>query len=117
MIEISYRDFEKKVLDCELPVFVCFTTEWCHSCFPTCLLADQLGREYDDRVKFVRLDKEKSPEIAEKYCIIAVPTILIFRNTQELHRFIGFPDRSDLRSTLDSLVAESELPHRQKEKE
>jgi len=41
MKEITERDFDKEVLECELPVFACFTTEWCHSCYPTCLFADQ----------------------------------------------------------------------------
>jgi thioredoxin 1 len=104
MIEISGRDFDKEVLECELPVFTCFTTQWCHHCYPTCLLADQLVEEYDRRVKFVRLNTEKSPEIAERYRVIAVPTILIFKNDQEVNRLLGFQDKSTLKTLLDSVT-------------
>jgi len=104
MIEITERDFDKEALECELPVFACFTTQWCHSCYPTCLFADQLVGEYDGRVKFVRLNKEKSPQIAERYHVIAVPTILIFQNAQPVKKLIGFQDRGSLRSLLDSVT-------------
>jgi thioredoxin 1 len=78
MIEITDRDFNSEVLECELPVFTCFTTEWCHAFYPTCLLFNELANDYDGNVKFVRVDVEKSPEIAERYRAVAVPTILLF---------------------------------------
>jgi thioredoxin 1 len=108
MIEITQLDFEKEVLECESPVFVCFTTGWCHSCYPTCLLADQLDTAYDNRVKFVKLDKEKSPEIAKRYNIIAVPTMLIFQDAQPVERLLGFQDRDYLREILDNRLAKVE---------
>jgi thioredoxin 1 len=105
MIEISERDFDKEVLECELPVFTCLTTRWCHNCYPTCLLADQLVKEYDGHVKFIRLDTEKNHEIAEKYHVIAVPTILIFQDAREVNRPLGFQDISTLKPLLDSVMA------------
>jgi len=110
MIDITDRDFDKEVLECELLVFACFTTGWCQSCYPTCLFADQLFKEFHGSVKFVRLDKEKSPEIAERYHIIAVPTILLFQNAQPVKRLLGFQDRRSLRSLLNSVTAEDEVP-------
>ena len=116
MIEITERDFSKEVLECELPVFACFTTEWCASCYPTCLFAGQLVKEYDGRVKFVRLDTEKSPGIAERYHVIAVPTILLFQESQEVKRLLGFQDKCSLRPLLNSVINESDrLPSRRLE--
>jgi thioredoxin 1 len=104
MIEISEQNFDKEVLECELPVFACFTTQWCHNCYPTCLFADQLVKEYDGSVKFVKLDTEKNPEITEIYNVIAVPTILILKNAQEVNRLLGFQDRSILKPLLDNVT-------------
>jgi len=104
MIEISERDFDKEVLECELPVFACFTTQWCHNCYPTCLFADQLVMEYDGHAKFVRLDTEKSAGIAEKYHVIAVPTILVFQNAREVNRLLGFQDHGSLRPLMNSVT-------------
>ena len=108
MIEVTERDFEKEVLDCKLPVFACFTTKWCHSCYPTCLFANELVKEYDGSVKFVRLDMEKSPEISERYHIITVPTILLFQDSQLVKKLVGFQERSSLRALLNSATAENE---------
>jgi thioredoxin 1 len=106
MIDIKARDFDKEVLECKLPVFTCFTAHWCHTCFPTCLFAEQLVKEYDGRIKFVRLDTEKCLEIAERYHVIAVPTILLFQKSQEVKRFLGFQDKWSLKVFLDSVIAE-----------
>jgi thioredoxin 1 len=105
MIEVTERDFDKEVLECELPVFACFTARWCHTCYPTCLFADELVKEYDGSVKFVRLDMEKSPEISERYHIMVVPTILLFQNSQPVEKLLGFQDRNSLKRLLGDVIA------------
>jgi len=101
VIEIGEADFDAEVLRCELPVVVCFTTRWCHDCFPTCLLADQLVQEYHGRARFVKVDTERNPRMAERYRVIAVPTIILFHNARPLNRLVGFHDRNSLRSLVD----------------
>ena len=110
MKEIADRDFDKEVLECQLPVFACFTTKWCHSCYPTCLFADELLNEYDDRVKYVRVDIEESPEVAQRYNVVAVPTILIFKESQPVKKLLGFQERRSLRALLNSVTSENEVP-------
>jgi thioredoxin 1 len=116
MIEITERDFDKEVLECQVPVFACFTTEWCASCYPTCLFANDLVKEYDGRVKFIRLDTEKSPQIAKRYRVIAVPAIILFQESEEVKRLLGFQDKWSLRRLLNSVTNESDkLPDRRLE--
>ena len=106
MIEITGRNFDKELLECELPVFACFTARWCHTCYPTCLVAAELTEEYNGRVKFVRVDIEESPELVEKYHITAVPTILIFKDSQMAKKLLSFQDSTSLKSALNSVIAE-----------
>jgi len=108
MKEIRDKDFERAVLKCKLPMFTCFTAEWCRSCLPTCLLADELAEKYGDRVKFVRVNTEKSPEVSARYRIIVLPTILVFRNSQPLKKLVGFHDRRSLKRLLDSVITKEE---------
>ena len=108
MTEITARDFDREVMECELPVFACFVTRWCHSCYPTCLLTEELAKDYDGRVKFVKVDIEESPEIAERYHIIPVPTILLFQDSQPVKKLAGFQERSSLRALLNSATAGKE---------
>ncbi|HEY79253.1 MAG TPA: thioredoxin [Dehalococcoidia bacterium] len=106
MMYVTDRDFDKEVLDCKLPVFACFTAHWCHTCYPTCLFADQLVEKYDGRVRFVRVDIEKSSEIAERYHIIPVPTILLFQDSQPVKKLVGFHELKSLRALLNGATAE-----------
>jgi len=110
MKEIGDKDFEREVLSCKLPVFVCFTTEWCRPCYPTCLLADELAVKYSGRMEFVKVDIDKSPGVSDRYHIVPVPTILIFRDSQPVKKLVGFQDRRSLRRLLGSVTSEEELP-------
>jgi thioredoxin 1 len=108
MKEIAGQDFDKEVLGCKLPVFTCFTSRWCHTCYPTCLFADQLVEKYDSKVKFVRVDIEESSEIADRYHVIPVPTILLFQDSQPVKKLVGFQDIGSLKAMLNSVIGEND---------
>jgi len=110
LTEVTDQDFDKEVLECELTVFACFTTRWCHACFPTCLVADELVNRYEGRIKFVRIDKEKAPEISDEYHITVIPSIILFQDSQITKRLLGYQDKVALRDMLDTLLAEIEAP-------
>lgn len=101
--EITGQDFDEEVLESELPVFACFVARWCHSCFPTCLLADELAGKYQGKVKFVKMDVEKSPEISDRYHIAALPSIILFQGSQPVKTLLGYQEPRSLRYLLDSL--------------
>jgi thioredoxin 1 len=107
MKEITDRDFDKEVLECQIPVFACFTTTWCHSCYPTCLFGDELANEYEGRVKFVKVDVERIPHVSAGYRIIAVPTITIFKDAEPVKTLLGIQDRRSLRTLLNSVTNDS----------
>ena len=108
MRKITGGDFDREVMECELPVFTCFVSRGCHSCYPTCLLTEELDKDYDGRVKFVKVDIEESPEITERYHIIVVPTIFLFQDSQPVKKLVGFQERKSLRALLNSATAENE---------
>ena len=60
LTEITKQNFEEEVLNSDLPVFACFTTSWCRSCFPACFVADGLANRYEGQIKFVRIDKKSA---------------------------------------------------------
>jgi len=107
MTDIIERDFGKEVLENKLPVFACFTTRWCQSCWATCLFADQLAKEYEGRVKFVKVNVENIPHVSAGHRIIAVPTILVFKDSQLVKKLLGFQDRRSLRAILNSVIADN----------
>ena len=110
LTEVTKQNFEEEVLNSDLPVFACFTTSWCRACFPTCLVADELANLYEGRIKFVRIDKEKVPEISDEYHITVVPSIILFQDSQMIKKLLGYQEERALRDMLDALVAGSEAP-------
>ena len=104
MIEITEREFDKEVLECEQPVFACFTTRWSGHCFPTCLTADELESRYAGRLKFIKIDKEKAPEVSDDYHITVVPSIIIFEGSRTIKKLVGYQNKLALRNLLDSLL-------------
>ena len=107
MINKIENDFTKEVLQCQLPVFVCFATNSCRSCYPVCHSAQKLATDYNGKIKFFKVDVDDNPEIAEKYQVTVVPTILLFRNSQVIEKQIGFKDRCSLNDMLDKVLAEN----------
>ena len=109
--EITGKDFDKEVLKSDLPVFACFTTPQCGSCFALCLVVEDLAREYEGRIKFVRIDVEKAPELAAKYHILPLPAVVLFRDSELVEKILGFRYKGPLRNLLDALIAGRDILH------
>jgi thioredoxin 1 len=102
--EIAAQDFDEEVLKSALPVFACFTTSQCGSCFALCLVVEALAKEYEGRIKFVLIDAEKEPELAARYHILPLPAVVLFRDAEPVAKLLGFEDKWSLRQRLDKLV-------------
>jgi len=106
--EVVSQDFDEEVLNSDIPVFACFTTSQCGSCFALCLVMEDLAKEYDRRMKFVRIDVEKEPELAAMYNILPLPAMLIFRESEPVMRALGFQYKGSLRDLLDNVLVGGE---------
>lgn len=89
LIYTTTAGFEKDVLQSELPVFVDFYADWCGPCKMIEPVVEQLAEEYTGRVKFVKLDVDANPDIAVKYGVMSIPTLIIFKGGKEFKRTIG----------------------------
>jgi len=106
--EITGQDFDGEVLKSDLPVFVCFTTSPCGSCFALCLVVEDLAEEYAGRMRFVMIDAEKEPQLAVRYHILPLPAVLLFQNGKPAKKLGGFQSKAYLKNALNALIAENE---------
>ena len=102
---VKRQKFEDQVLKSELPVFVCFVTSWCGSCFALRLVMKSLVKRYRNKMRFVEVDAEETPEIVEKYHLRALPTMLIFKDGKPVKKLLGFRHKRELIVFLDKVVA------------
>ncbi len=101
---ITGKEFDNEVLKSSQPVLVCFTASQCEVCFPVCLIVNDLVEEYNKRLKFVRIDADVEPELVERYRILALPSILLFKDSKPISKLIGFHYKTSIRRWLDKYL-------------
>lgn len=97
-------NFETEVLKSEVPVLVDVWAEWCAPCRMLGPTIDAVADEYAGRVKVGKLDMDDNQELALRYGVQAIPTMLIFQNGKELGRMVGLKMKPDIAAALDRVL-------------
>ena len=99
-IEIGESQFEEEVLKESIPTVVDFWAPWCGPCKMVSPLLEDIARKYPGRIKVVKINTDKNPYIASRYAIQGIPTIILFRNGQEVNRQVGAVPRDHIERFL-----------------
>lgn len=100
----SSSQFKDIVLKSELPVVVDFYAQWCGPCKIAAPIVDKLAQEYENKVLIGKVDVDDAQDIAQQYGVMSIPTMIVFKNGQEVERKVGFPGESGLRALVEKLV-------------
>ena len=100
--EFTTEGFETEVLGASIPVLVDFWATWCGPCRQIAPVIDDLAVKYQGKVSIGKVNVEEQPELAQRYGINAIPTLLLFKAGEVVERFQGVPPRSKLEAVLDS---------------
>ncbi len=103
-MHFSDDNFDKEVLQSDVPVVVDFWAEWCGPCRMIAPVLKQLAQEYKDKIKIAKIDVDKEGELAEKYNIVSIPTILVFNKGEVVKQQIGAVPRPILEKMIKDLV-------------
>ena len=103
--EVTDATFEQEVLKAPRPVLVDFWAPWCGPCRMVAPIVEELAKEYDGKVNFVKLNTDDNPIIASRYSIRSIPTLLVFKGGEPIGQIIGFRPKSDLRRRLDAALS------------
>jgi thioredoxin 1 len=94
--EFTPENFDNEVLQSDLPVLVDFTATWCGPCKALAPIVEKIADEFEGKVKVGKLDIDASRQVAEKYKIRSVPTVMVFRGGQKTGEHIGLTTRDKL---------------------
>lgn len=103
-LEITDKNFNEEVLQSEKPVLVDFWATWCGPCQMLGPIIEELSKEMGDKVKIVKLEVDSNPETAEKYEIMSVPSLKIFKNGKVVKEFAGLQNKEILKNELENLI-------------
>lgn len=103
--DASDDDFAEVAEKARVPVLVDLWAAWCGPCRMVSPVLEQLATEYAGRLKLVKVDVDRSPRLSERFAVQAVPTLLLLRDGQVVHRQAGAAPAPALRSWLDGALA------------
>ena len=104
IIATTAEDFEKTVLhEKEKPVLVDFWAEWCGPCRSLAPILDELAGELDEKAKIVKVNVDEHNDLAQKYGVRGIPTLIFFKNGEVSKTLVGVQSKDQLKKTLEDL--------------
>ena len=99
VLKINSQDFEKEVLQSEKPVLVDFFADWCGPCKMLSPIVDEVASENSD-IKVVKVNIDESQDLAMKYQVMSIPTLVVIKEGKEINRSVGLIDKSEVISLI-----------------
>ena len=103
-VKVAEEDFEATVLGADVPVLVDFYADWCAPCRMAAPILDEIAGREVGRLLVAKVDSDRAPALSQRYGVRSIPTLLVFRDGNEVDRLVGF-DPGALRSLAERAVA------------
>jgi thioredoxin 1 len=97
-------NFDQSVIKSAQPVLVDFWAEWCGPCRRLAPTVDELATDYDGRVTVGKLNVDDNPNVASRFSIRGIPTLLLFKGGEIVEQVVGLADKASLKKLLDKHV-------------
>src|ERR1700756_1475165 len=102
--KVSDATFEAEVLKSSSPVVVDFWAEWCGPCRMIAPALEEIAGSMGEKVKIVKLNVDENPNVAQKYGIMSIPTLMIFKNGEMAARQVGAAPKQKLEQWINTAV-------------
>lgn len=106
MAEVTVTDsnFNSEVLKSDMPVLVDFWAVWCGPCRIQDPILEEVAQELTGKVKIGKLNVDENPTTAQKFSVMSIPTLMIFKSGTIVKQFIGVQSKETLTSELNKLI-------------
>ncbi len=104
MADITDKNFEQEVLKSTIPTLVDFWAPWCAPCRIVGPIVEELGKEYEGKVKVVKLNVDDNPQTASEYSVMSIPTLMIFKAGKPVKTMIGAQGKEALKKGIEEIL-------------
>ena len=102
MIEVTEKNFDEVVEKSEMPVLVDFWAPWCGPCKALAPTLNKIVKEFEGRVKVVKINIDESPELASKFSVMSIPTLILYIDGQVKDQSVGLVNKSQLSKKIEA---------------
>jgi len=99
------KSWEIDVINSDIPVFVDFWAEWCGPCRMVGPVVEELATDYDGKVKFVKVNVDEANELASKYNVFSIPTLILLNKGEIVSQQVGAASKESYQSMIDRALA------------
>lgn len=103
-LTITDQNFDREVLKSAKPVLVDFWAVWCGPCRMQDPIVDEVATELDGKVKIGKLNVDENPSTAQKFGIMSIPTLMVFKSGTVVKQFIGVQSKQTILGELNKLI-------------
>lgn len=105
-LHFSKKDFEERVLKSKKPVMVDFFGEWCPPCRLAGPVIESLAKDYEGKIVVGKVDVDQNQELAQKFGVMSIPTVIFFKEGKEIERVVGFPGKAGYEQVIKKVLKE-----------
>ncbi len=103
-LQLTDAGFDKDVLKSSLPVLVDFWAPWCGPCRMLGPIVEEIAKEYEGKIVVGKMNTDDNPNVASKFNISAIPSMLFFKGGQVVEQMVGVHSKKDIKAKLDGLL-------------
>lgn len=101
IITLTKDNFEQEVVNSDKPVIIDFWAEWCGPCRAVAPIMDELANEYEGKIKIGKVNVDNEGELAMKYRIMSIPTVMVYKDGQMVEKIIGARPKEEFAKFID----------------
>ena len=105
VIEFNDQNFDSDVLEAGTPVLVDFWAVWCGPCKAIAPIVEEIANDYNGKVKVGKMDVDRNNQVAMRYGIRSIPTLLVFNNGEVVDQIIGNVGKESIESMLNKAIS------------
>jgi thioredoxin 1 len=103
-IQVDTANFETEVLQSDQPVLVDFWAPWCGPCKMISPIVEELAGDFAGKIKVAKINVDNNQDLAAKFGIRGIPTVMIFKGGQKVNAFVGLRPKEDLAKAIEAIL-------------